>query len=344
VTSAKRIALRFLSSSGLMAGFRQLLHGRATIFMLHRFRDDAGGVHGHPPERLREALAYLRRARYGIVSLTEVFDRLAGNGEPLQGEVAFTIDDGFYDQATIAAPIFAEFDCPVTTFVTSGFLDRKLWFWWDRIEYGFEHARQRDVHIELAGQKVHYRWDDHAGRLAAQADFTDRCKVVSDEAKNMAIALLPEALQVDIPADVPPRYAPMTWDQLRRCEASGMTFGPHTVTHPVLSRASDEQVRFELSESWRRLRAEASTPVPIFCYPNGQFSDFGDREIQILRELKISGAVVGAGGYADTSDARHTPRGMFEVRRFSLPGDLPDVMQYTSGMERFKQLLRRKAA
>ena len=62
---------------------------------------------------------------------------LSGDGPPLNRAVAFTIDDGYVEQATVAAPVFAEFDCPVTTFVTSGFLDRALWFWWDQIEYVF---------------------------------------------------------------------------------------------------------------------------------------------------------------------------------------------------------------
>ncbi len=30
----------------------------------------------------------------------------------------------------------------------------------------------------------------------------------------------------------------MSWDQARLCEERGMTFGPHTVTHPILSRAA----------------------------------------------------------------------------------------------------------
>lgn len=40
--------------------------------------------------------------------------------------------------------MFAEFDCPFTTFLTTGFLDRTLWFWWDRIEYVFCHAVRRE--------------------------------------------------------------------------------------------------------------------------------------------------------------------------------------------------------
>ena len=36
----------------------------------------------------------------------------------MHGAVVFTMDDGYFDQATVGGAIFAEFDCPVTTFVS----------------------------------------------------------------------------------------------------------------------------------------------------------------------------------------------------------------------------------
>ena len=132
----------------------------------------------------------------------------------------------------------------------------------------------------------------------------------------------------------------MTWDQLRNCEKLGMTFGPHTVTHPVLSRTTLEQARYEITESWLRLRTEASNPVPIFCYPNGGWDDFGDREIGILRELGFLGGVVGEPGYASAVNFSKNIENPFKVQRFGLPDLMPNLVQYVSGVERFKQILR----
>jgi len=121
-----------------------------------------------------------------------------------------------------------------------------------------------------------------------------------------------------------------------------MTFGPHTVTHPVLSRTPDEQSRVELTDSWHRLCAEAANPLPVFCYPNGQAGDFGVREMDTLAELNFLGAVVGESGYADGRRIRQDRYQPFLMRRFSYPGDLGTLLQAASGVERAKQIVRRE--
>jgi peptidoglycan/xylan/chitin deacetylase (PgdA/CDA1 family) len=288
-------------------------------------------------------LAYLVKNGYEFVSLADLFGRLAGDGPQPRGAVAFTIDDGYFDQATIAAPVFAEFGCPVTTFVSTGFLDGKLWFWWDQIEHVFEHADRRSIHLRAGDTVFEYRWDNETRRIRAQADFTGKCKLISDADKWLAIALLAQEAGVEIPKSPPAHYAPMSWEQLRMCEEMGMTFGAHTVTHPVLSRTTHDAPDYEITESWSRLRAEARRPVPIFCYPSGGWEDFGNREIAILRRLGFMGAVVGEPGYANALTFQRSQDDRFRVQRFSFPDDLPHMIQYASGVERFKQMLRRSA-
>jgi hypothetical protein len=205
----------------------------------------------------------------------------------------------------------------------------------------FRHAASKSVRVRLGATELSYRWESEPERDRTQADFTARCKLVPDAEKLAAVARLAEAAGVTIPASPPPDCAPMSWDQLRACEAMGMTFGPHTVTHPVLSRS--DAADYEISESWARLRAEARNPLPIFCYPNGGWEDFGEREIAVLRRLGFTGAVVGEPGYADAASFGRGPDARFRVQRFAFPDDLAHMVQYVSGVERFKQLLRQNA-
>ena len=94
--------------------------------------------------------------------------------------VAFTIDDGYLDHAKVAAPIFAEFDCPVTTFVTTGFLDGQLWLWWDRIQYVFENTPRTSVTLSPSGVRLTYSWRDALQKTRAEEDFVARCKKIPD--------------------------------------------------------------------------------------------------------------------------------------------------------------------
>lgn len=339
----KGILLRTLLLPGASLPFATLMKGRATVFMLHHFRWPEMGVEGHDPGILRQFLAYLRRKRFNLLPLDDLFRGFI-EGQPLRRAVAFTIDDGYLDQAAVGAPVFAEFDCPVTTFVTTGFLDGHLWFWWDQIEYVFKHTARREIQVSLGDARLTYAWKDEAGCRRAQADFMAQCKEVPNAARLEGIRRLSTAAEVELPVRPPPCYSPMSWDQVRACEQRGMTFGPHTVTHPILSHTPDDQSQREICESWDRLHAEVQKPVAVFCYPNGRLQDFGAREVATLRKLGFLGGVIGRPGYADSSRFRGSPGGPFEVPRFGFPHTLPLVVQFVTGFERFKQLLRREVA
>src|SRR5262245_17767690 len=72
-----------------------------VIFMLHRFLDPTLDYDAsHNIDALREMLKYLRHQRFDLVSLSTLIER-AETGTRLKGAIAFTIDDGYRDQATI---------------------------------------------------------------------------------------------------------------------------------------------------------------------------------------------------------------------------------------------------
>lgn len=337
---AKRVYHRVLMLPGFASSFRYAQRHCATVLMLHRFQDVESGVAGLDPNQLRKGLEYLRRNKYEIVPLAELFERLAGGGRKLRGAVAFTVDDGYLDQAEIGAPIFSAFDCPVTSFVATGFLDGDLWLWADKIEYIFSNTTRRSLSVRMGQAEVPYRVSSVWGPRAMSADFAERCKVLDDDEKHRAIARLAREAEVELPDRAPPGYAPMTWEQVRSCERRGMTFGPHTVSHPILSRARPEQAAWEITESWRRLRAEAQHPVPIFCFPNGRYVDFGDREIETVRAMGFVGGLSTEIGFADPASFRRGTDGPFKTKRFPFPEELSVLAQYVSGVERLKRIAR----
>jgi hypothetical protein len=132
--SLRRLLLAPLRTPGVAEVVAELTGTCATIFMLHRFSDPEHGVAGHSPAVLRSILSHLRKQHYDLISLDELFQRLI-EGRTINRAIAFTIDDGYFDHARIGAPVFAEFDCPATIFAVTGFLDGKIWLWWDQIRY-----------------------------------------------------------------------------------------------------------------------------------------------------------------------------------------------------------------
>src|SRR3974377_207968 len=101
----KRVLLSPLYVPAVAKGIGVLTHTSAAIFVLHRFGCCAEGVAGHDPAGVRSIVSQLRKEGYELISLREMFLRQR-EGKALRNTVAFTIDDGYFDQAEIEAPIF----------------------------------------------------------------------------------------------------------------------------------------------------------------------------------------------------------------------------------------------
>jgi peptidoglycan/xylan/chitin deacetylase (PgdA/CDA1 family) len=64
----------------------------------------------------------------------------------------------------------------------------------------------------------------------------------------------------------------ITWEQMRELDSVGVEIGSHSVTHPYLTRISDEQLRQELTDSKKMLEDKLGKPVTSFAYPYGEYN------------------------------------------------------------------------
>ena len=320
--------------------FHPATAGVVTIFVLHRFGVSRTGT---SQNHLRKTLAYLRRNDYQLLSLEEVVRCFSGEGPPLRKAVAFTVDDGYLDQATVGAPIFLEFGCPVTIFLTTGFLDGIVVPWWDSVRYVFANTSLHRFQMELGEMLVSFTCTTEEERFQSEMAFLVRAKDVTDTERRMGIEKLAVAAEVALPDHPVSPNLPMSWDQARSLERSGVTFGPHTVTYPILSQVSAQAAEHEMTESWRRLRQELDHPVPVFCYPNGRLVDFGAREIELAKKLGMTGAVTVDEAVADFRRLRTGPDDPFRASRVAFPEDLLDTLFCVSGLDRVQRKLEASA-
>lgn len=334
----KRLVVRLLTT-GPVVSLASLSSGWATIFMMHRLARPDLGVPGHDPEVLRQTLAWLRKHKYEILDLETLYRRLGGEGAPVRRAVSFTLDDGYLEQVETAAPIFAEFDAPSTTFLATGFIDRELWLWWDQVEYILDHATQPRLDITIGSQRFNLDLTSPVARALSGSQVAEACKRIPEVDKAGVLARLAAIAAVELPALPPARYQPITWDMAREGEKRGMRFGAQTVTHPILSNTDASQSRIEIARSWQRVKEEVKHPVPVFCYPNGTPSDFGVREIEVLRELGFIGAVASTAGFAERTPILERDR--YELPRFAYGDSVVGNIQFMSGVERWKIALRR---
>ena len=304
--------------------------------MLHRFFCPERGVEGLDPEIIRKTLSKLRRENYAFVSLRDLVRRLK-LGQPLERSVAFTIDDGYFDQAEVAAPVFEEADCPVTIFLASGFVDRQFWFWWDQVQYIFENSPKRELEIDVAGVNRRYELKSRGARIQGARQLSAQYQRTANGDTGAFISRLAMRAEVDVPTRAPIQFEPMSWEQARALEKRGVDFGIHTVSHPRLAGLPDEQSNWEIAACWKRLQEELSDPLPVLCYPFGQQTDFGRREMKLVSQMHLLGAVTASSG--DFSDETQ-PIELCALPRYPAQNDMLRVLQCASGLERMKRWIR----
>ncbi len=310
----------------------------ATVFMMHRIEDPAQGIPGHSMQFVESMLQRLRRQNCRLVSLSELITDLNCGAPPKGYSVAFTFDDGTYDQAEIAAPLFRRYDCPATIFLITGFIDQTLWPWDDQIAYVFRFTTRTSVTIRAGSQTLFYDLRTSAQRVSAVEDLRTRCKSMAQPELLAVLDALPDATELAIPERAPRAYAPMSWEDARSLERTGLfSFGPHSVSHQILTGMSSEDAQSEITGSWQRMRHELAKPLPIFNFPSGFF---GTREIEFLRDAGFSAFVTSGAGYVRSCQDQECGGLPRRLDRFVFPETLEDFLQYSTWIEWGKARLR----
>lgn len=310
------------------------------VFMLHRFSTPDGLVKGHESHRVAEALEFLRRNGYRVLSIDSLVEQALLGSVPDRA-VAFTIDDGYYEQGQIAAELFLAHDCPVTIFLTTGLTDGTFWPVEAKVAHLFS-SLSSPRQLRIAGTTLELDPGNSMTLRNARRAFVHELKELPIADAVVHLANTAELLGVALPAKPPASFAPLTWPQARALEARGVRFGAHTVRHVTLSREDDATAKAELADCAARLGDELRDPSRVLCYPTGRRGDYGQRDRDLARTLGFMAAVSAEPGYV----ALHTmPDSRFDLTRFAFPDSLVEfkdiVLQVHRLRDSFRQQMRR---
>ena len=186
--------------------------------------------------------------------------------------VMVTFDDGYRDNYENAFPILKRHGVPATFFLTTGFIDSHQVAWWDEIAW----MVRTSSHSSLMANRwttTPFTFDDPDREVAIRR-LLNVYKGVPDEETAEYLTFLAETLETGRCPTDSAHDTWMTWDMIREMKANGMTFGGHTVTHPILANQSSSQQDWEVGECKRRLVEELGEPIEAFSYPVGGRSSF----------------------------------------------------------------------
>jgi len=264
-----------------------------------------------PKQVFAEQMRYIKRY-YRVLSLRQMAEELQNPNAQGQN-VVVTFDDGYLGTYTDAFPILREYGIPATVYLIGGSIESGEIPWYDRIFLRFQRAGS-GVTVML-DTRQEFRLSDFASRREAAATVISYLRTLPDEERQNWCESFENATPVS-PGDL--GGAMINWEQARLMHGAGISFGAHTMTHPVVSRLSPGALVREVSESKRLIEDRLGTPVEDFAFPFGKPPDCGPIGVDVLSTLGLRTAVTTIIGVNEPGADRYRLRRMVQGEELSI--------------------------
>jgi peptidoglycan/xylan/chitin deacetylase (PgdA/CDA1 family) len=213
---------------------------------------------------------------------------------------------GYADNLHAALPIYRRLQVPITTYVTSGFIERRHTAWW----HFFAHliTQQPTLTLRLGGEVQ----DLPCASKVQKAQAFDRIAGYMTHAVPEARALILDEVDARY-SDASRHYAQglfLSNAELLKFAADDLvTIGVHGVSHSAMASLASDDARRELEQSRHFLHTGTGLLPAHLAYPFGTPATTGRRDHELARQAGFSSAVTTRHGcLTGHSDALALPR------------------------------------
>lgn len=251
---------------------------------------------------LRRHLLYLRRY-YRVLHLEAALEEVYAPNKARHRRrdrrtlLVLTFDDGYHDNYTHGFPLACELQVPITIFLIPGYVESGSRFWWLEANHLVSHTQMSEVTIE--GCTYHLDRADERKALE-EVIYTHARYATSVKDREVFLAFVREVL-AETSAGIVDESAtlPLTWTEVQEMEESGwVSFGAHTMHHPILAYLADRaEVQYEVYECRRVLEQQLGHSMHTFAYPVGQFEHIGEQGLYAVQEGGYNWALTAVYGF-----------------------------------------------
>lgn len=228
----------------------------------------------------RWQMEYVQR-HFNPVSFSQVIRFLDGQETLPRRPIIVTIDDGFDDIYENAFPILKSLGVHATVFISTGYIGQERTFWFDWLAHLILSLPEQVLLIPDLDERLQLARGPESRRDIFY-HLVERLKRIP----NLRRVGILEELESrhgnscsKKTSDIMRQSRPLDWHQIKEMAKNGIEFGSHSVTHPILTMLTDDELRYELQASKETLEAKIGSNVDILAYPNGGKRDF-DKRVQ----------------------------------------------------------------
>ncbi|MCP4255715.1 MAG: polysaccharide deacetylase family protein [Candidatus Scalindua sp.] len=258
------------------------MKGKVTILMFHRVTDSFFDVSLLiKRETFEECMKYVVQ-NHSVISLGFLAQNFDKWKKIPDGSYVITFDDGWIDFHDTAYPILSRLKIPATVYLTTGFVSSKCSYWQEQLN---------NLLIPILANKKMFLEKDNIistpeirlklNNLISKSEdtqavfkFIDYLKGFTQDIISKIISELEEFLKEHaiMIGEVDHRSF-IRWDEVNSINEPEISFGSHTVSHPILTNEQTDVVEDEICRSKEIIEKETGRDVFHFCYPNGNYND-----------------------------------------------------------------------
>lgn len=270
----------------LLLNICDVIHRNNVRVLFYHRVNKYGDYFGIDTDVFKLQIEYLSR-NFNLISLQD-FLKILNKEIFVKKPLLLTFDDGYLDNYTDAYPVLKKYSAPAAMFLTTDFIDNKMWMWHDQYRYIIENTPLKTVDVTLNGDRYTLSLNNNLGRRQARINICGCYKNLPRIQRMQKLKELATLLKVDIPEYPTYKYAPLSWDNIKEMSKNNIGFGAHTCNHEILSKLKNEDAHYELFQSKKRIEEELQLEVNSFAYPNGQDSDFTDITKMLLKKCNYA--------------------------------------------------------
>jgi len=250
------------------------------------------------PSAFAAQMRYVKK-HYRVVPLGQLCDELQ-DGRRVPPTLAITFDDGYRDLYTHAFPVLQKYQIPATIYLIGRCMESGEVPWYDRIFLALKAAPGESLRVEL-GSPREFRISSPSARVSAAWEMVSYLRSVRDTRRQEWCA----AFERQIPLPVEELEGRMLdWNQVGAMHRAGISFGAHTMSHPVVSQLDPRGLEEELIVCKQVLERGLGARVEHFAYPFGKPEDVSLAAKEILRGAAYRSAVTTNEGFNTTGSDR----------------------------------------
>lgn len=257
-----------LESNSRRPHWSRATSAKFAILCYHRI--GTGGIPYYselPTAEFEKQMRFLRR-HYRILSLQQLVREISDPKSKAQG-VAVTFDDGYRGLYTEALPILTKYQIPATVYLIGAAMETGQPAWYDKIFLAMQVFPKEFFEIQLDTPR-RLSLPSRQARISAAIEIVTHLRTVPDAERRARCIEIEH--QVALPADALAERM-LNWTQVKEMQKAGISFGAHTMTHPVLSRLPLPEAERELRDSKQLIENRLQTPALDFAYPFGHAWD-----------------------------------------------------------------------